>query len=111
MRSLLYNWNGALPGSNTIQVVYSNNGVVLSGARTVIVPPPLAISGLASNNQTVVWSSTLGVNYTVLATTNLSQPFTPISGAIPANGRSTSYLDISNSPPAPQKFHEIEVVP
>ena len=111
MRSLLYNWNGALPGSNTIQVVYSNNGVVLSGARTVIVPPPLAISGLASNNQTVVWSSTLGVNYTVLATTNLSQPFTPISGAIPANGRSTSYLDISNSPPAPQKFYEIEVVP
>jgi 1,4-alpha-glucan branching enzyme len=24
---------------------------------------------------------------------------------------STSYLDIPNSPPAPQKFHEIEVVP
>jgi hypothetical protein len=111
MRSLLYNWSGALPGSNTIQVIYSNNGVVLSGARTVIVPPPLAISGLASNNQTVVWSSTPGVNYTVLATTNLSQPFTPISGAIPANGLSASYLDISNSPPEPQKFYEIEVVP
>jgi glycosidase len=110
MRSLLYNWSGALPGSNTIQVIYSNNGVVLSGARTVIVPPPLAISGLASNNQTVVWSSTPGVNYTVLATTNLSHPFTPISGAIPANGLSASYLDIPNSPPAPQKFYEIEVV-
>ena len=41
MRSLLYNWSGALPGSNTIQVVYSNNAVVLSDARTVIVPPPV----------------------------------------------------------------------
>lgn len=111
MRSLLYNWSGALPGSNTIQVVYSNNVVVLSDTRTVIVPPPLVISGLASNNQSVVWSSTPGVNYTVLATTNLSQPFTPISGVIPANSLSTSYLDISNSPPAPQKFYEIEVVP
>jgi glycosidase len=111
MRSLLYNWSGALPGSNAIQVVYSNNAVVLSDARTVIVPPPLAISGLASNNQTVVWSSTPGVNYTVLATTNLDQPFMPISGVIPANGLSTFYLDISNFPPAPQKFYEIEVVP
>ena len=111
MRSLLYNWSGALPGSNTIQVVYSNNAVVLSDARTVIVPPPLAISGLASNNQTVVWSSTPGVNYTVLATTNLDQPFMPISGVIPANGVATFYLDISNFPPAPQKFYEIEVVP
>ncbi|MFZ0826679.1 MAG: alpha-amylase family glycosyl hydrolase [Verrucomicrobiia bacterium] len=111
MRSLLYNWSGGLPGSNTIQVVYSNQGLVLSAARTVIVPPPLAISGLASNNQSVVWSSTPGINYTVLATTNLSQPFMPISGVIPANGLSTAYLDLSNSPPAPQKFYEIEVVP
>jgi alpha-amylase len=111
MRSLLYNWSGALPGSNTIQVIYSNNAVVLSDTRTVIVPPPLAISGLANNNRSVVWSSTPGVNYTVLATTNLSQPFTPISGVIPANSLSTSYLDIYNSPPVPQKFYEIEVVP
>jgi hypothetical protein len=113
MRSLLYNWSGASPGTNIIQVVYSNSsaGVVLSDTRTVIVPLPLVISGLVSNNQLVVWSSTPGVNYTVLATTNLSQPFTPISGVIPANGLSTSYLDISNSPPVSQKFYEIEVVP
>ena len=113
MRALLYNWSGAAPGTNIIQVVYSNSsaGLVLSDTRTVIVPPPLVISGLAGNHQTVIWSSTPGVNYTVLATTNLSQPFTPISGVIPANGLSTSYLDISNSPPAPQKFYEIEAVP
>jgi len=113
MRSLLYNWSGASPGTNIIHIVYSNSsaGVVLSDTRTVIVPPPLVISSLSSNNQLIVWSSTPGVNYTVLATTNLSQPFIPISGVIPANGLSTSYLDISNSPPAPQKFYEIEVVP
>lgn len=113
LRALLYNWSGASPGTNIIQVVYSNSsaGVVLSDTRTVIVPPPLVISGLASNNQLVVWSSTPGVDYTVLATTNLSQPFTPISGVIPANGLSTSYLDVSNSPPVPQKFYEIQVVP
>jgi alpha-amylase len=117
MSSLLYNWTtnspGTTTGTNVIQVVYSNSssGLVLSNTRTVIVPPPLVISGLASNNQSVVWSSTPGVSYTVLATTNLSQPFTPISGVIPATGLSTSYLDISNSPPVTQKFYEIEVVP
>jgi alpha-amylase len=113
MRSLLYNWSGASPGTNIIQIVYSNSsaGVLLSDTRTVIVPPPLVISSLSSNNQLIVWSSTPGVNYIVLATTNLSQPFIPLSGVVPANGFSTSYLDISNSPPAPQKFYEIEVVP
>jgi glycosidase len=113
MRSLLYNWSGASPGTNVIEVVYSNSssGVVLSDTRTVFVPPPLVISSLSGSNQLIVWSSTPGVNYTVLATTNLSQPFISISGVVPANGFSTSYLDISNSPPSPQKFYEIEVVP
>ena len=117
LRSLFYNWSGASPGTangtNLLQVIYSNSksSVVLSDAQTVIVPPPLVISGLVNSHQTVVWSSTPGVNYLVLATTNLSQPFTPISGAIPASGLSTSYLDVSNSPPVPQKFYEIEVVP
>ncbi len=117
LRSLLYNWSGTSPGTvtgtNLIQVVYSNStsGVWLGSARTVIVPPALLISGLFSNQQSVVWSSTPGVNYRVLATTNLSEPFTPISGVVPASGLSTSYLDVSNAPPVPQKFYEIEVVP
>jgi hypothetical protein len=69
------------------------------------------ISGLDAANQQVIWSSTPGVNYMVLATTNLSQPFTPASGTITASSFSTSFLDISNSPPVPQKFYEIEVSP
>ena len=116
LRSLFCNWSmtspGTVTGSNIIQVVYSNSSdVVLSDARMVIVPPPLVISGLASNNQAVVWSSTPGVNYRVLATTNLTQPFLIISGVISASGLSTSYYDVSNSPVVPQKFYEIEVVP
>ena len=117
LRSLLYNWSstspGTLIGTNIIQVVYynSNTGVTLSDTRTVIIPPPLVISGVASNNQLLIWDSAPGVNYQVLATTNLAQPFVPISGVIPASGFSTSYLDLSNSPPVPQKFYEIEVVP
>jgi hypothetical protein len=119
MRSLFYNYNwnssspGTIIGTNILKVVYSNssNGLVLSSTRTVIVPPSLVISGLVSNYQMVVWSSTPGSNYMVLATTNLAQPFTPVSGVISASGLSTSYQDISNSPPTPQKFYEIKVVP
>jgi glycosidase len=117
LRSLFYNWSSASPGTasgaNLIQVVYSNRttGVVLSDSRSVIVPPPLVITGLTGNARTVVWSSTPGVSYTVLATTNLSRPFQPVSGVIPAGGLSTSFLDVSNSPPVPQKFYEIEVAP
>jgi hypothetical protein len=110
-RSLLYNWSGSTPGTNVIEVIYTNQGTVLEDTRTIIVPPPPAISGLGANNQQVIWSSTPGVNYVVLATTNLSQPFTPISAMITASGPSTSFSDISNSPPVPQKFYEIEEVP
>ncbi len=110
LRSLLYNWSGASPGTNVIQVVYSNQGLVLSATRTVIVPPPLVITGFpGSANQQIVWDSTPGLNYVVLATTNLSLPFVPISSTVPASGLSTFYYD--SSPPVPQKFYEIEIVP
>jgi hypothetical protein len=80
----------------------------LSDTRIVIVPPPLVISGLASNNQLLLWDSASGVNYQVLATTNLTQPFQPISGIIPGQGTTTSYYDPD---PLPQKFYKIEMVP
>jgi glycosidase len=111
MRTLLYNWSGAAPGTNLIEVVYSSQGIVLGDSRTVIVPPPLMISSLNPGTEQVIWSSTPGVNYIVLSTTNLGQSFTPVSGTITANTFSTSFLDISNSPPAPQKFYEIEQAP
>jgi glycosidase len=110
-RSLLYNWPVTTPGTNYLSVVFSNGVTVLNAARTVIVAPPLVITGLTGNAQQVVWSSTPGVNYLVLATTNLAQPFVPVSGVILANSLTASFTDISNTPPAAQKFYLIEAVP
>lgn len=115
LRSMLYVWGpnspGTVPGLNVIEVVYSNNitGVVLSDARIVVVPPPLAVSESSANPQTLTWSSTPGVNYLVLATTNLVQPFAPISPVIPAAGLSTSFTDTVSTLPASQKFYQIQV--
>ena len=77
----------------------------------MIVTPPLQITSLAnaSANPLIVWGSTPGVNYQVLATTNLTQPFQPIGPIVTTNGFSASLYD--TSPPAPQKFYEIEIVP
>lgn len=117
LRSLFYYWTNTAPGTvsgtNLVQVVYANQntGVNLSVARTVIIPPPLQITGLTAGSQTVSWSSMPGSNYTVLATTNLSLPFVPVSGTIQAEGLTASFADTSNIPPAPQKFYEIEAGP
>jgi hypothetical protein len=111
LRSLFYNWTagspGTVTGTNLIQVVYSNSvtSTVLSDVRTAVVPPPLRISGLADSNQLVIWDSAPGLNYQVLATTNLAQPFVPVSGIIPGQGGTTSFYDAS---PAAQKFYQIK---
>jgi hypothetical protein len=106
MRTLTYDWIPAMAGTNVIQVIYTNS-VILGDSRTVIVAPPLNISAL-SVNQLVTWDSAPGVNYQVLATTNLSQPFEPISSIIQGSGASTFYFD--DSAPVAQKFYKIQVV-
>jgi len=78
---------------------------VLSDMRTAVLPLPLRISGLTNNNQLVIWDSAPGLNYQVLATTNLTQPFQPVSGIVPSQGMTTSFYDAN---PAAQKFYEIE---
>jgi alpha-amylase len=115
--TVLANWTGPLagtPGSpiqmfaafnigtGSYQNAYFNNLEIFAAG------PVVTING---SNETILWSSTPKDNYEVLATTNLAQPFQPISGIITATGLSTSYTDISNSPPAAQKFYKIEVVP
>jgi len=106
-RTILYNWNNPPIGTNLIQVIYTNTPTPVSDTRTFIIAPPLRISGLANNNQLVVWDSAPGVNYQVLATTNLTQPFLPISGIIPGSDTSTFFYDPN---PADQKFYEIQMV-
>jgi glycosidase len=107
MKSLSYNWNNPPLGTNIIQVVYTNSISPIDDTRSIIVAPPLRISGLSENNQLVVWDSAPGVNYQVLATTNLSQPFQPISDVIPSSGSSTYFYDPN---PEQQKFYEIMIV-
>jgi hypothetical protein len=109
MRTLLYNWTitSANFGTNLIQVLYTNSMPVLGDSQVLTVAPPLQISGLVNDNQLVMWNSAPGVNYQVLATTNLSQPFLPVSDIIPSQGSTTSFYDPN---PAPQKFYEIEML-
>jgi glycosidase len=108
MKVLYYNWTNPPVGTNVIQVSYTNSVTPISDTRSVVVVPPLVISGLGGNNdQLVFWNSAPGVNYQVLATTNLTQPFQSISGVIPSQGVTTSYYDPN---PAAQKFYQIEMV-
>ena len=107
LKIVSYNWNNPALGTNLIQVIYTN-GMVISDDRLVIVAPPLQITSLANNNQLVVWDSAPGVNYQVLATTNLFTPFLPISGPIPGSGSSTVFYDPDSSI---QKFYEIQMLP
>jgi len=113
MKSLFYNWNVNGLGTNVLLVAYTN-GIVVSDTVTVIVAPPFQITGLsgaspAGTSPLVVWGSVPNVNYQILATTNLTQPFAPIGPVITTNGFTASFYD--TSPPAPQKFYEIEIVP
>jgi len=108
MKAFYYYWNNPAVGTNIIQVIYTNAFPPISDTRVVYVAPPLRISGLANNNQLVVWNSAPGVNYRVLAATNLAQPFLPVSDIIPATGATTFFYDPN---PANQKFYEIQVVP
>lgn len=108
MKAFYYYWQNPPPGTNVIQLIYTNALAPVSDTRLVTVAPPLVISGLANNNQLVTWDSAPGVNYQVLATTNLALPFAPVSGVIPGAGASTYFYDPN---PANQKFYEIQVVP
>ena len=44
MKILYYNWNNPPPGTNLIQVIYTNAIVPIEDQRSVIVAPPLVIS-------------------------------------------------------------------
>jgi Alpha amylase, catalytic domain len=109
LKRLAYDWTGAQPGTNVIQVLYTNN-VILSATRTVEVAPPPAITGISvgTNNQYVTWSSYSNIYYQVWATTNLNYPLVPISTPIPGNSGSATFYDPSPDPS--NKFYQIQVV-
>ncbi|HEV2327161.1 MAG TPA: hypothetical protein VGY56_00045, partial [Verrucomicrobiae bacterium] len=108
---LSYNWLNPAFGSNSIGVMYSNTpATVVSATSSVIISQPLHITTINPGNQYIVWASTPGFDYQVLATTNLEMPFQPISGVVPSQGLSTFYNDPSISSNVPQKYYEIEVI-
>ncbi|HTR43559.1 MAG TPA: hypothetical protein VMH87_18255, partial [Pseudomonadales bacterium] len=110
MQMISYNWQNPVIGTNSIEVLYSNTtATVISDMKSVIIARSLQITSLTGNNQ-LNWSSAPGLNYEVLATTNLNDPFEPISGVIPSQGTSTSYTDQTYTNTIPQKFYEIELL-
>lgn len=110
MKAIYYNWNNPPIGTNVIEVIYTNNVTPLSDTRSIVVEPPLTISGLGGyNNQLVLWNSAPGVDYEVLATTNLTEPFLPVSGIIPSQGTTTAFYDPATNS-GPQKFYEVEMM-
>ena len=107
---LSYNWLNPVAGSNSIEVLYSNTTAsFVSDTKYVIITQPLQITSFTGNAQ-LIWNSAPGLDYEVLATTNLSQPFEPISGVIPSQGSSTFYYDLSYTNAVPMKFYEIELI-
>ena len=107
-RTIRYDWKTPVPGTNLILFIYTNHIPPISDAIAVAVAPPLKISSLANNNQYVGWDSAAGLNYQVLATTNLLVPFQPASDVIPSSGGATYFYDQN---PASQKFYQIQLVP
>ena len=103
MRLLSYSWNNPVIGTNVLQVVFSNTTAnVVIDTKSLIIAPPLQITSVSPDDQLIIWNSAPGADYEVLATTNLTEPFEPVSGIIPSQGTSTFFNDIANSPPRPK---------
>ncbi len=139
MRQLYYNWTGFAPGTNLIQV-YFTNGITLGASRTVLVGirnSPLDsdtdgvpdwleliagtnpydqgsflhITTLVSGNPVeLAWSSVPGKTYQVQATTNLVYPMASIAGAlVPADASNSVTRWFDGSPDATNRFYRIQV--
>ena len=134
LRLVFHPYSTWLPGLNVIQMTYSNIFTVSDTRSFYVVRPGdtdgdglsdlaelyagtdpddaasvLRITGLENGNQLVVWDSVPGVNYQVLASTNLAEPFAVLSPVLPASGTSSFYYD--NTPDPTNKFYRIQVVP
>jgi hypothetical protein len=79
----------------------SSAGVILVNPGTI---PVLSMQP----NYVLSWTSVSNLNYQVFYTTNLSMPFTAVSGVITAVGPTTQY---TNTSPDPQGFYQVQLIP
>jgi hypothetical protein len=93
------NGTGFSPLTN-ITVIVTNSAFDAVSGKTLFAPYNLLFHTATAPSTAEISSP---------STTNLKQPFTPISGVIPTNGLSVSYFDFFNSPLKTQIFYEIEV--
>ena len=103
--TLGYIWHNPLPGTNLIQVIYTNSTTPISDARTLTVAPhdlSFLVFRIIINRS--FGRVCRGSVYEVLATTNLLTPFQNISGVMQSLSTSSYYYDTN---PLPQKFYEI----
>jgi hypothetical protein len=136
LRSLLYNWSGFTPGTNLIEVDFTD-GFTLSATRAVEVGilyssldsdgdgmpdwmellagtnpydsnSVLRITGLVNGNQ-ISWSSVSNINYQILGTSNLLAPMSVLSPLIRASEPVTFWSDPLPDPT--NKFYRVQVVP
>jgi glycosidase len=141
MRQIYYNYNGFAPGTNVIQILFTN-GLTLSSTRTVLVGirySPLDSDGdgvpdwmelIAGTDPydlnsylrvtdlvvgipvEVAWSSVPSKTYQVLATTNLDLPVAPIAGAIVSAAPSNNVTRwFDASPDAWKRFYRVQILP
>lgn len=132
LSTLQYFWLNSIPGTNVIQVVYTNQ-VTLSDTHLVAVARPGDSDGdgmpdwmelVAGTNPydansvlritsltgpLLAWQSVSNVHYQVLSTSNLNYPLLPLSPVIPGLGATTFYYD--NSSGQSNHFYRIQVLP
>ncbi len=111
LRTLSYTWSGASPGTNVIQVDFTNT-ISLNATRTVnVINPVFNITSFSPSpsGNLLVWNSISNEYYQVWATTNLNIPMAPISPLISANGSSMFFFD--PAPSLTNEFYEIQLIP
>jgi glycosidase len=73
-------------------------GFSAASSGTTLVSPDTAFHISPAVNAAVLsWSSVSGMTYQVLSSSNLAQPFAPLSGMISASGSSTSFTNASTN--------------